>query len=155
MAFDRPTKIQTIANAMTNPYSPPMYHSTLEHDPKSDVRARAARPATALIIMSSVHSVFVVIYLVSVISFRDLSLAQNAISLGIGCLQLAALLLIAIGGAKMGFLESLAMARLGAILACIPFATPFIILGLPFGIWSLRLLSDPIVQASFPSTRIS
>lgn len=58
-------------------------------------------------------------------------------------------MLIAIGGAKLGFLESLTLTQLGALLACILFITTFMIVGIRFGIWSLRLLAEPSVRAAF------
>lgn len=58
-------------------------------------------------------------------------------------------MLIAISGAKLGFIESLTVARLGAWLACVTYITPFKIVGVPFGILSLRLLTEPSVRAAF------
>lgn len=46
------------------------------------------------------------------------------------------------GAAKMGFLESLQLARLAAWLACVPMASPFFVFGILFGIWSLWPLGD-------------
>jgi hypothetical protein len=61
-------------------------------------------------------------------------------------------IVIAIGAAKMGFLESYAMGRTTAILACIPFVTPFVFIGIPFGVWSLKLLADPEIVRAFQTT---
>ncbi|TWU32666.1 hypothetical protein Q31b_58240 [Novipirellula aureliae] len=137
---------------MTNPYAPPTSNITLRGDPRDAIKARVSRPATALIIMSSIQSVFVGIYLVSaaVIVVRGGTVLDDAIGLTIGCLQFICLILIAVGAAKLGFLESYRLARLGSMLACIPFITPFMLIGIPFGIWSLRLLSDPLVRDAFP-----
>jgi hypothetical protein len=51
----------------------------------------------------------------------------------------------------MAFLESYPLARVAALLACIPIITPFIIIGIPFGIWGLILLNDPRVKAAYES----
>lgn len=138
---------------MTNPYAPPTVDATLHADSRSAVKARVSRPATALIIMSSIHSVFVSIYLVSavVVVARGGSVSNDVIGLAVGCVQFVGLILIAVGAAKLGFLESHSFARLGSSLACIPFITPFMIIGIPFGIWSLRLLADPSVRDAFPN----
>ncbi len=66
-------------------------------------------------------------------------------------IQLACLTLIAIGSAKMGHLESYKLGRFAGILACIPMVSPFIILGIPFGIWSLRLLGRDEIKTAFNS----
>ena len=137
---------------MTNPYSPPTEPSARDADSRLAIRSRVSRPATALIVMSSIQSVLVAIYIVPavVVAARGGSTSDDYIALAIACLQFVVLILIAIGGAKLAFLESYWFARLGALLACIPIITPFMILGLPFGVWSLRLLADPSVRSAFP-----
>ena len=144
--------LKLIGESMTNPYAPPT--GDLEHPASSRdaIKARVARPATALIIMSSIQSVFVAIFLVSVamVVVGGGSVAGRLFDIGIACLQFICLIAIAVGAAKLGFLESYRLARFGAILACIPFITPFILLGIPFGLWALRLLSDPLVREAYP-----
>ena len=105
--------------------------------------------------MSSVQAVLVSIPLVSaiVVCSRGQMPSAAVLPLVIGGLQFICLIAIAIGAAKMGFLESFQMGRLAGSLACIPFITPFIVVGIPFGIWSLRLLGDPQIQAAFQSVR--
>jgi len=138
---------------MINPYSPPTLAPEIHQDPRELARARLSRPATALIIMASIHSVFVTIVLVSsAIAFLAGNFHfDNAIDTVLASIQLISLILIAIGGAKMAFLESLPWARLGAVLACIPFLSPFIVLGIPFGIWALILLINPNDHGFFPT----
>ena len=142
---------------MTNPYAPPTSSTTLDVDSREAIKSRVSRPATALIIMASTQSVAVAIYLVSgaVIVARGGSVSDDIFGLAMGVLQFVALLLIAVGAAKLGFLESHRLARLGSLLACIPFITPFIFIGIPFGIWSLRLLADPAVRDAFPDVHAS
>jgi hypothetical protein len=53
----------------------------------------------------------------------------------------------------MAFMESYRLARWGAILACIPIITPFLIWGLPFGIWALIVLEDPRVTKAFDAIK--
>lgn len=139
---------------MTNPYAPPSGDATLHVETREGIKARVSRPATALIVMASIQSVFVAIYLVSavVVLAQGGSVSDDAVGLAIGSLQFVCLILIAVGAAKLGFLESHRLARLGSSLACIPFITPFVIVGIPFGIWSLRLLADPDVRGAFPDT---
>lgn len=135
----------------TNPYASPHENVASDADPTTVIRTRVSRPATALIVMASIQSVFVAIYLVSAafVVARGESVTLSYVAIAVATVQLTGLVLIAIGGAKLGFLQSLTLARVGASLACIPFITPFMILGIPFGIWSLRLLADPSVRAAF------
>ena len=133
-----------------NPYAAPTTQVDLTCDVVEKAKPRLARPATALITMASTHSVFAAIFLVcGTIDFLAGRMsATESLPLFVVFAQFTSLVVIAIGAAKMGFLESYTMARTAAILACIPFVTPFMIIGIPFGIWSLRLLAEPeIVQA--------
>lgn len=139
-----------------NPYAPPSTSSEpIHNDPTKAIRDRVSRPATALIIMSSIHSTFVAIYLVSALFFIASrgTMANGFFEVAISVVQFVVLLCIAIGAAKLGFLESYRFARLAAVLACIPIVTPFLILGIPFGIWALRLLADPCVRSAFPDVK--
>ncbi len=117
------------------------------------IKSQLARPATALIVMASVQSVFASIPLVSMIFINSTSYSLELFPVGLFSVQFIASVLIAIGAAKMGHLESLAMGRMAAFLACIPVASPFVVCGLPFGIWALALLAKPDVQAAFQTRR--
>lgn len=105
--------------------------------------------------MASIQSVFVAIYLVSavLVVLSGRGVPEDIVGFTFASIQFIGLVLIAIGGAKLGFLESYRLARLGALLACVPLITPFMIAGIPFGIWSLRLLSEPVVRGSFPDAK--
>jgi hypothetical protein len=119
------------------------------------IRNRVARPGTALLIMASIFSVFPGIAIVSLgfaILTYGLDTRYSANLLVIGSYFLGQLI-IAIGGAKMAFMESYRLARWGAILACIPIITPFLIWGLPFGIWALIVLEDPRVTKAFDAIK--
>ncbi|GAB5405685.1 MAG: hypothetical protein Aurels2KO_39160 [Aureliella sp.] len=137
-----------------NPYQPPTDIDAVDCRPTSEAKRRLAKPATALIIMASIHSVFVSISVVVIV----VSWVGNDGGIGeliaavIGCAQFIALVLIAIGAAKMGHLESLTLARVGATLACIPVITPFFLVGIPFGIWALRLLAEPAIKSAFDAS---
>ena len=45
--------------------------------------------------------------------------------------------------------KNYAMCMTAAVLACIPLCSPCIVLGIPFGIWSLIVLNDVNVKAAF------
>ena len=105
--------------------------------------------------MASIHSVFMAIYLVAAIFLvqRGGLFFDDVVNIATGGIHFTSLILIAVGAAKLGFLESYRLARMGAILACIPLITPFIVFGIPFGIWALRLLADPAVRDSFSDAK--
>lgn len=113
-------------------------------------KRRIARPATALLVMASIQSVFPAIILVcGMTQLWTGGLSRiEFLQMLIACVHFCSLLLIAIGAAKMGFLESYTWGKIAAIMACIPFVTTFVFVGIPFGIWALRLLATPeIIQA--------
>jgi hypothetical protein len=62
---------------------------------------------------------------------------------------LAMSILILMGATKMQSLRSYEFAFTAAILAMIPCLTPCCLLGLPFGIWALVVLSKPGVKSHF------
>ena len=117
-------------------------------DPVEAARRRLSRPATALIVMTSFQMVFVAIALVTAVFLRLQGTPCGVVIL-LDAGQFFCLLVIALGAKKMGFVESLALSRLAAFMACIPWVTPFLFLGIPFGIWALRLLNEPDIKAAF------
>lgn len=140
---------------MTNPYAPPTTNDATVIEPLGAIKARVSRPATALLIMASIQSVFVAIYVVSAVFMVQPGgiVFDDVVNIALGSTHFVSLILIAVGAAKLGFLESHRLARLGALLACIPVITPFMFVGIPFGIWALRLLADPNVRESFPDAK--
>jgi hypothetical protein len=58
-------------------------------------------------------------------------------------------LIILIGAMKMKGLENYGFAMAASIIALVPCIGPCCLLGLPFGIWALVVLSDPAVKSSF------
>jgi hypothetical protein len=44
-------------------------------------------------------------------------------------------------------------AMTGAIIACVPCCSPCCFIGIPFGIWALIVLNDPVVQEWFSAGR--
>ncbi|MCE2798313.1 MAG: hypothetical protein LW724_02060 [Planctomycetaceae bacterium] len=150
-----------------NPYEPPSTESQIGIDIQGQlpeqsieqIRRRVSRPGMALMIMGSIASVFPAVNIVYFTYYLltqglDFGLKQyNPIipAILVNGVFFMIWLLISIGGAKMAFLESYSLARVAALLACIPIITPFIIIGIPFGIWGLILLNDPRVKAAYES----
>ena len=75
--------------------------------------------------------------------------ANAGFSIGRGLLELAMSILVFIGALKMKRLESYSFSMASAILALIPCTSPCCLLGIPFGIWALVVLSDGNVKMAF------
>lgn len=60
-------------------------------------------------------------------------------------------IVVIIGAMKMKNLESYGLAMTSSIVAMIPCISPCCLLGLPFGIWALVVLSDAHVKQAFRS----
>lgn len=136
---------------MTNPYQPPNDDSQ-PIDPKAEIRKRISRPATALLVMAAIHSVFPAITIVSCVFalLNGQSLAGIVGYASWSIIHFALLVTISIGAAKLGHLESYRFGRFAALCSCIPGVSPFTILGIPFAVWALRLLADPEVRGAYP-----
>lgn len=140
-----------MSHPIDNPYEPPVgeYGPTLAdpdlEDEEQMIRRRVSRPGTALLIMGSTYSVFPSIYLVRFLLVNGVPVEEFLVVAAFFFSSIA----IAVGGAKMAFMESYSIARIGAVLACIPPISPFVGWGIPFGIWALIVLSDPKVKAAF------
>src|SRR5262245_54654835 len=53
------------------------------------------------------------------------------------------------GAMKMRDLQSYSLAMTACILSVIPCCSPCVIIGIPFGVWGLVVLNDPMVKGSF------
>lgn len=137
----------------TNPYASSTAAAT-PGEMHANAKKRVSRPATALLIMASINSVFPAITLVSAcFDFANGKLVYEAVGvLILNSIQLLFLILISIGAAKMGHLESYRLGRFAAVCACIPCLSPFIVAGIPFGIWALCLLADPSIRSAYPDS---
>ncbi len=141
-----------------NPYAPPTPHEPISNTPIQEAKRRLAQPATALIIMSSIHSVLLAIPLVNEcvrISQGVTLTAELRFTTATSFFHFLLMIFFSIGAAKMGFLESYRLGRISSLLACIPLVTPFYLLGIPFGIWAYVLLGKPKIKAAFEQHRIA
>lgn len=102
---------------------------------------------------SVIWSIILVTYVV--MAARGVSVGEDPLGLATGVVQFVALLIICFGAAQMGHLKSFRMARIAAALSCILGLTPFFILDIPFGIWSLVLLRDATIRSEFTTTLAS
>ena len=74
---------------------------------------------------------------------------QTAIRMGWSTLMLVTSAIILFGSFQMKSLRNRTLAMVACVLAIIPCLGPCFILGIPFGIWGLRVMRDDEVQAAF------
>jgi len=146
-----------------NPYQAPTQYGQAPEYPFAwgDAAAAAARvtgPAVALIVIGAleiatqVWAVFVSLMEIraggplQVGPWANLA-SPEAIVIG-GAIGVILGIVVIWGGVKMRNLESYPLAMAAAIIAMIPCFWPCCVLGLPFGIWALVVLSDPLVRAA-------
>ena len=144
-----------------NPYQSPIAVSVL-------AAQRVSGPATALIVTAILgilaHLVVTVVYAILLTmslngQIRELQPQQEPAELAIGSGVLMAIgvlglmtgLVALFGAIKMRRCESYPFAIAASIIVMIPCISPCTVLGLPFGIWALLVLSDGSVKAAFRS----
>ena len=146
-SFSTPATDLGVAN---NPYSSPQLSSS----PKP--QNQLLIPAIILLALASFSLLSVIASLPN--QFRSAGTIDTSTPEGIGQLGglIVALLIMSVGpgfvlwGAIcMLRLKGYRMAYTGSIVALIPCLTPCVILGIPFGIWTLVLLNNPTVARKF------
>jgi hypothetical protein len=144
---------------MSNPYASPG-HESRAAKPQGEVHA----PAIALMVVSLIAIIFGVIGL-GMDAFLLMSgaverleamndgpiseYAQIAVRTIWGILLLIASAFVQYGALKMKRLRNYQTARAAAVVAMIPMVGPCCLLGIPFGIWALIVLSKPHVRDAF------
>ena len=153
--------------------SPNLYQTPPSHGPAPGYPAdpsyalkRLSAPAVCLIITAVLGLFFETLYLLDAVfnfgmnaafhhAFRHKEFmpvnfeVQNAISYSVVGIVMSIVVLF--GAVKMKGLENYWLGFTASILSLIPCTSPCCCLGLPFGIWALVVLSDPVVKASFKS----
>jgi len=79
------------------------------------------------------------------------ALFSGGFGVGMASLNLVVGIVVVLGAVKMKNLESYGFAMAAAVMAMVPCISPCCLLGLPFGIWALVVLSDAGVKAAFRS----
>jgi hypothetical protein len=152
-----------------NPYQSPAQHGEIPQYADSNLRLFAAErvlgPSTALIVVGALN---IAVQLFSVVvnlgavggagNFGPQPLpaqfpqgALVGILVGTTFVSIALSAFIIWGAVRMRNLQSYGMAMGAAILAMLPCIWPCCLLGLPFGIWALVVLSDADVKMAFRS----
>jgi hypothetical protein len=83
-----------------------------------------------------------VVRMIRLFTHGPIAVASNAIGIGVS-------VFILLGAIRMQQLTSHGFAMAAAIIAMIPCLSPCCLLGLPFGIWALVVLSKPEVKSQF------
>ncbi len=135
----------------TNPYAPPASQAG-----SGSSGNPLLFPAIILLILSSFFLLCILVSLpIQIVRIRatDPSTPEGAGRL-VG--QIVALTLwslmnlaVALGAISMIRLKSYRIARTAAIFSIIPVCSPWFVLGIPFGIWALLVLSRPVVKQRF------
>ena len=139
-----------------SPYAP------LFSDVQAYAASRVAGPSTALIVSAAIGLVWSALATLNNLAHMDavermfrahqmaFPFPIGRVVVGMGTVQVLFTIFILIGALKMKRLESYGLAMASAILAMIPCTFgPCCVLGLPFGIWALVVLSDVHVRAAF------
>jgi hypothetical protein len=157
-----PQKPESIdATGDWSPYQRPAGPSPVYSGDSVAALKRISAPATCLIITALLGLLIHFIAVMTNIFDVGLNAAAGPqqfppfmikpISVAFGGLAIIMSIVVLLGGIKMKRLENYWLAVTASILALIPCTSPCCFLGLPFGIWSLVVLSDPLVKMSFKS----
>jgi hypothetical protein len=141
-----------------NPYQSPADYEPAAFYPAAYAADRVAAPAIGLIITGSLGLLFQTVGMMGNLVMLDKPqmrgnnmafVGQGAFQIVFGLFVIVLSILIIVGGVKMRRLESYGLAMAAAILATIPCLSPCCLLGLPFGIWAIIVLSSEEVKATF------
>jgi hypothetical protein len=139
-----------------NPYESPQTFDPGCRVEAQDVMRRLRIPILGLIVTSGLH----LLVLAGMLGFWTLMIYHETSPRGdsdeIFCCGVVAMLLAALPAAIQLWVvrsalrcESLWACRVATLFACLPIATPGIVLGIPFGIWACVLLFLPSTAAVF------
>ena len=126
-----------------NPYQP----SQVAGPSQTDIQTKVLVPATILLALATIS---VLLYAIAIPTSWMNDPQPRSVSRMVGnVLPLVMNLVIIIGAVHMMRLKSYSSAMTAAVLAVIPLCSPCVVLGIPFGIWALVVLSNADVKAAF------
>jgi hypothetical protein len=145
-----------------NPYSSPSSSSHLPPHVMEQARGKTTPPAIALLVVGTLGllaSLFNIVY-ASVAEpmvdpgapafVQEMQKGQTGpLAIGLQCLFAVVNVIILVGSVQMLRMRSWGLAMTATILAMINIGTCCCVLGLPIGIWSLVVLIDDNVKATF------
>lgn len=150
------------AGETMNPYQSPAQSgtATVLAPPDPMAASRVSGPATALIVTGALGLALQLLGLVANLAQLGMGaggrhhdalpmMFSGGIGAVTGVIGIVVSVVIIMGALRMKNLESYGFAMTSAIIAMIPCISPCCLLGLPFGIWALVVLSDASVKAAF------
>jgi hypothetical protein len=154
----------SVPQGVENPYVSP--DAASGQTMQAMATSRVSGPAVALIVVAIIgfvgHILITAVYgfMTANIAAGDHSFIQpgdnpkelligSVIFCGLGIFGMVADAVVLIGAVRMRSLRGYGFAMVAAVLALIPGISPCCLLGLPFGIWAIVVLSDASVKAAF------
>jgi uncharacterized membrane protein YhaH (DUF805 family) len=139
----------------SNPYAPPQIAEAVKSP--EEIAIRRIRPSTTgLILMLSVQSFGYAIAGVVAVAMLALGETVGATTFGI-CFAVAhffAMIFMIRSMRRVRRLQDLRNGRIAAVLACIPFVSPAIWIGIPLGIWLSVVLFKKDVATAFDTAML-
>jgi len=113
---------------------------------------RLRLPTTALLSIAGCHALVLACVLPQfVYSLTRPYRAPELPEMALAILLSIPTIFIAFAAFRMRQMRSLSLCRIGAILACIPYISPGVFFGIPFGVWATIVLFMPSTAAAFDS----
>ena len=140
----------------SNPYAPPQAADAFTSAEANAIRR--IRPATTgLILMLSVQSLGYALASVVALAMLTFGMTVNATFLGISfaVVHFFAMIFMIQSMRNVRRLQGLRNGRIAAGLACIPFVSPAIWIGIPLGVWLIVVLLNRDVAAAFQSASVA
>jgi hypothetical protein len=144
-----------MADQRFNPYAAPRSIDPQVSSARRNSLAPLRIPSAALLILASLwgiawlHAIFVHVVFVSGSQTLLRIAAGGQANLNFVLVSLAACAFIAFGALMMRRGKCYRLSMAAAIIACIPALSPWIYIGIPFGIWAVIVLRRPSVRAAF------
>ncbi len=163
-SFDSGTPQPASPTGYQGPYQMPQGQSQGQGPQANQQYAlqRVSGPAVSLIIIAVLDLALTVIFILAQIlqlGFVAAAaprhgmpvLVSGPVYIVFGSVGIILSIVVLMGAIKMKGLENYGFAMAASIIALIPCIGPCCGLGIPFGIWALVVLSDPVVRSSFKS----
>lgn len=143
-----------------NPYESPREANLPLLSPRKELIARLRGPSIGLLVMSGLHMAAAFINLATMAIFLYLYVTRSRWigpsdlpqEVATSALFFAPSAFIFFGAWQMRRMRYLTICRTAAIMACIPFLTPMIVLGIPLGIWAAVVLFQKSTAEEFGRT---
>ncbi|HUE73935.1 MAG TPA: hypothetical protein VMP01_23855 [Pirellulaceae bacterium] len=140
-------------NVQVNPYQAPAEATPSLDDPllRMEVRLKVQPVAIVMMTLAALNLPFVIyMFVIHYVMFGE-DASMLAMVLASDVAILATTLATLFGANQFRILGSHRAAFVASILACIPFCSPCLVVGIPVGVWGLIVLGRNEVRAAFRS----